>query len=128
MKDSFERLTRKQAAALAALLSAPTHRQAPQACGVSEVTLWRWLKQDEFRAAYLAARQEAFEQACGRLQAALGAAVETLERQLTCGQAAVEARAAAALLSHGLKVTEMFDIIRRIEALHRRVDEHAGRR
>jgi hypothetical protein len=52
MKGHGEKLSRKQDLAIAGLLTEPTIGEAAQKAGVSEVTLWRWLKQADFTSAY----------------------------------------------------------------------------
>ncbi len=117
MKGHGEKLSRKQEAAIAALLSAPTIKDAARGCDVSEVTLWRWLQLREFAAAYRAARRQVVERAVSELQAASGEAVETLKRNLHCEQANVEIRAAQIILEQAVKGVELMDLQERIERL-----------
>ena len=53
---------------IVALLEHPTLQKAAAAVGISDVTLWRCMKQPEFAEAYRKARKEAFSQSVGRLQ------------------------------------------------------------
>jgi hypothetical protein len=78
MRGHGQKLTAKQEALIAALLTEPTHASAATKAVVSEATLYRWLKLPEFRAAYRRARRELVEGAVGRIQAATGQAVDTL--------------------------------------------------
>jgi hypothetical protein len=78
MRGHGQKLTRKQEALIAALLTEPTHAAAATNAGVSEATLHRWLHLPAFRAAYRQARRELVEGAVGRIQAAAGQAVDTL--------------------------------------------------
>lgn len=119
MKGYGEKISRKQEAAIAALLRDPTIKQAARAVGVGEVTLWRWLKQEGFSAAYKVARRQVVEAAIGYLQEATVEAAATLRRNLTCGQPAVEVRAALGLLEQALQGQELLDISDRLEALER---------
>ncbi len=123
MKGHGEKLSRKQEAAIAALLSAPTIKDAARGCDVSEVTLWRWLQLAEFAAAYRAARRQVVERAVSELQAATGEAVETLKRNLHCEQANVEIRAAQIILEQAIKGVELIDLQERIERLEERMKE-----
>jgi hypothetical protein len=79
-KGHGQKLTRKQEAVIAALLSEPTHAAAAAKAGVGTTTLYRWLHMPEFRAAYRQARRELVEAAIGRVQTACGRAVEALVR------------------------------------------------
>ncbi len=123
MKGHGEKLSRKQEQAIAALLSAPTIKDAGVACGVSEVSLWRWLQLPEFAAAYRAARRQVVERAISELQSACGEAVDTLKRNLTCEQPSVEIRAAQVILEQAIKGVELIDLQERIERLETMIDE-----
>jgi hypothetical protein len=78
MKGHGQKLTGKQEALIAALLTEPTYAAAATKAGVSEATLYRWLKLPDFRAAYRRARRGLVEGAVGRIQAATGQSVDTL--------------------------------------------------
>jgi hypothetical protein len=72
----------KRGRALAALLKAPSIAAAAREAQLGEKTLDRYLRDPPFVAALRAAQHRAFEDALGRLQASLGAAVETLRTAL----------------------------------------------
>jgi hypothetical protein len=78
MRGHGQKLTANQEALVAALLTEPTYAAAATKAGVSEATLYRWLKLPDFRTAYRRARRELVEGAVGRIQAATGQAVDTL--------------------------------------------------
>jgi len=115
------KLHRKQEALIAALLTEPSHASAAARAGVSEATLHRWLRLPDFQAAYRLARRGVVETAIGRLQQATGKAVDALERNLTCGQAGSEIRAALGILAQALKAVELIDLVGRIEELKRQI-------
>jgi hypothetical protein len=115
--EAADSLTPKQYKVIVALLSEDTLEEAAETGGVSPATLRRWLKQPAFQAEYRAERRRFMERAVGALQAACTAAVEALVRNLNCGVASVEVRAASAILDRALKGVELYDIIERIEAL-----------
>jgi hypothetical protein len=101
MKGHGQKLTGKQEALIAALLTEPTHAAAATKAGVSEATLHRWLRLPEFQAAYRQARRELVEGAVARIQAATGQAVDTLLTVATKGaKDSDRVRAAIALLDH----------------------------
>ncbi len=116
-------LTKKQEAAIAALLSTSVMKDAAAQVGISDVTLWRWLQLPEFEAAYRAARRQVVERAITELQAATGEAVETLKRNLHCEQASVEIRAAQIILEQAVKGVELIDLQERVERLESLLDE-----
>jgi len=98
MKGHGEKLTRKQEQAIAALLSEATVASAAEKAGVSEVTLWRWLKLDDFISSYREARREVVEKAIAQLQQSSWAASTTLVRLLGSGSDSVRLRAAQTIL------------------------------
>ena len=117
MKGHGEKLERRQEQAIAALLAHPTIPAAATACGVGEATLWRWLQQPDFRAAYREARRQVVEVAIAGLQQATGEAAEALRRNLTCGQPGAEIRAALGILGQAIKGAELLDLAERVAAL-----------
>jgi hypothetical protein len=104
MRGHGQKLTGKQEALIAALLTEPTHAAAAARAGVSEATLHRWLRLPEFRDAYRRARRDLVEGAVGRLQAAAGQAVDTLLAVAKEGaRDGDRVRAAVALLGHAFR-------------------------
>src|SRR5262245_5745847 len=104
MKGHGQKLTAKQEALIAALLTEPTYSAAAAKAGISEATVSRWLHLPAFRAVYRQARQMLVERAVGRIQAATGQAVETLVAVAKDGaKDADRVRAAVALLDHAFR-------------------------
>ena len=98
------KFTAKQEAAIAALLTEPTYARAAAAAGVHVGTLYRWLHQPVFRAAFRQARRELVEAGVGRLQAATSHAVEALVAVARHGRRDGDrVRAANALLDHAFR-------------------------
>jgi hypothetical protein len=119
MKGHGQKLTSKQESLIAALLSEPTHADAAAKAGVSEATLYRWLRLPAFQVSYRQARRQLVEGAVGRIQAAAGQAVDTLLTVAKDGQKDGDrVRAAVALLDHAFRGVEKAD------ALHN--DTHAS--
>ena len=112
-----ENLSQRQRAAILALLQGPTIADAAKAVRVGETTLHRWLKEPAFREALKAARREVMEAALGRLQGAVTKAVDTLERNLSCGNPSTEVRAALGILDQAVKVSELMDLEERLAKL-----------
>jgi len=112
-----EKLSRKQEAACAALLTSPTIGDAAIACGVSSATLFRWLQVPTFQARYRWCRRQIVESAIADVQAAAGDAVTTLRRNLACNNPAAENRAAQIILDLSLKGVELIDLVERVEKL-----------
>jgi hypothetical protein len=120
-------MTRKQDAAIAALLTEPTIEAAALKAEVAYSSLRGWLRLPDFQAAYRAARRSVVEAALARLQQATGAAVDTLQRNLTCGKSGDEIKAAVAVLDHAVKAVEVLDLAERIAALEDSAKKRAKR-
>ncbi len=116
-KGHGEKLTRKAEQAIAALLEHPTITEAAKACGVSERSLWRWLQRDDFQQRYKTAQRAVVDSAITKLQAATVRAVETLERNLSCGNFFAENAAAQAILTHSFKAIEMRELQAQIDEI-----------
>jgi hypothetical protein len=117
MKTPTNELTPKQQRVLAALLAEVTQEGAASRAGVSVATLWRFLQDPAFQRQYLSARRQVVEDAIGLLQRASRKAVATLVRNLDCGQAGVEVRAAQIILEQSYKGVEMLELEARIAHL-----------
>src|SRR3989442_14270015 len=110
------RLSKKQDQAVIALLSCPSITAAAQQCGVAEVTLHRWLSQDDFKTSYLAARREVVRQGIAQVQQACSIAVTTLQDVMQDSEAPAGARVSAAkvILETAVKAVELKDLEARI--------------
>ena len=128
MRGHGEKFTRKKEQAVLALLTEPTVDAAAAAAGVSSATLWRWRKLPEFQAQYHEVRRRILEGAILNLQQAANQAVDTLVRNLSCGQPSVEVRAAFGVLDQSLKAQVLLDQEERLSALERHFEEDAKRR
>jgi hypothetical protein len=120
MSGHGEKLSRKQEAAILALLQEPTLAAAARACGVGEATLARWLRLPPFQAEYRAARRQVVEHALSQLQQLSSEAAATLRRNLSCGLPSVEVRAALGVLDQALRAVELLDLAERVAALEER--------
>jgi AcrR family transcriptional regulator len=99
MKDADsteQKLTRKQEAALVALLEKGTVREAAAACNLSEATLYRYLTEPAFVTRYRDSRLKLVETGIARLQSAVDLAVNTLCDIAEDKEAPATARIAAA--------------------------------
>lgn len=107
-----QKLNHKQEALIAALLTERTYAAAAEKAGVSESTLYRWLRQPGFRGAYRRARRELVETAIGRIQAGTGQAVESLLAVARHGKRDSDrVRAAIALLNHAFRGLSDADLL-----------------
>jgi hypothetical protein len=113
------KLPRLKEKSVAAVLTAPTLEDAARQAGVCLNTLKKWLALPEFRDALRQGRQAIYEGAVSRLQAASNEAVDTLRRNLACGNVAVETRAALGVLDQAFRVREQLELEERLAALER---------
>ena len=119
-------MTAKKKRALAALLQYPTITAAAEAAGVSYSSLRGWLKHDDgFRQAYQEELAGFISEAAAQAKQSLSPALSTL-REITEDPSfpgAVRVSAARALLDGALKLTEITDILSRLEALEGNLTE-----
>ena len=114
-------LTQNQQKAIAALLSSPSREDAARKCGLTSRTPRVYFQNDEFCDAYRAAFQELTENATRKAQQLLCPALETLEEVMQDADAppAAKTNAARIVIESTLKLTEVNDILTRIENLER---------
>ncbi len=114
-----EKITPAQRRAIAALLSERDVRAAAKAAGVSERSLWRWLKDRDFTNELNAAQGEAIDATIRRLAELSGQAVDTLRSAMTSKSTPIgsKIRAADIVLGRLLAMKELGDLEQRIAAL-----------
>ncbi|MEP7354738.1 MAG: hypothetical protein ABI824_16030 [Acidobacteriota bacterium] len=119
MTGPTETLNAKKEAAVLALLTSRTVEEAAKTADVPVRTLYRWLKDAQFDAAYRDAKRAAFAQSIARLHQMCGAAVSTLGKIMIDASvpAATRLRAADSILSHTAKAIEIEDVEARVAAL-----------
>ena len=124
MATSGSKLKPKQEEAIVALMSHQSVDDAARAIKIGPRTLYRWLKEPDFDAAYLKARRDAYKQGLARLQKNVGAAISILFKVMAdpATPAAVKVRAVECVLSHSNKAIEIEDIETRVVELERAAD------
>lgn len=127
-KSSEGGITGKKAKAISALLSCKSMAAAAATLKVSEVTLWRWLQEEDFKKAYREARSQVVSQAIGQIQNACTEAVQTLSDVMADLEAPASARVSAAktVLETAFKTVEIEDLEERISELEARLGEMEG--
>jgi hypothetical protein len=115
-------LGRKKEAAILALLSQRNFDEAARLSGVSARTLYRWLQDPAFAAAYREAKRTAFSHAIARLHQMSAAAVTTLGKAMLDASTppATRVRAAHSILEHTARAIELEDISARLSELEQR--------
>jgi hypothetical protein len=121
MSGAKGKLGRKQEAAVLALLSSRNLDEAARVAGVTTRTLYRWMKEPEFDAAYREAKRSAFSQSVARLHQMASAAVMTLGKIMidSNAPASTRVRAADCVLNHTTKAVELEDLEGRLSELER---------
>jgi hypothetical protein len=119
MADFKGKFGRKKEDAVVALVSQRSMEDAARACNTPVRTLYRWLKESEFEAAYRAARRHAYGQSTSRLQQGSPAAATTLLKVMVdvATPLSTKVRAAEAILNHAAKAIEIEDIDARLREL-----------
>jgi AICAR transformylase/IMP cyclohydrolase PurH len=130
MADFNGKLGRKKEEAIVALCSTRSIEDAARACNTPVRTLYRWLKEPEFNAAYRAARRSAYGQSIARLQQASTAAATTLLKVMVdpTTPPSTRVRAAESVLTHAAKAIEIEDLDARLTDLERANDFAKDRR
>ena len=108
--------------AVIALLEYPTVKEAAEAAGVHKATVYRWLREPQFQAAYREARRDAVSRATARLQQISSEAVEALREIVSDSsqQGASRVGAARVILEYAAKMTELEDFGERLARLEER--------
>src|SRR5215510_1842260 len=114
-----EKLSHKQDQVITALVTCVSITEAAAQCGLADVTLRRWLKQEPFHAAYREARRAVVQHAITQVQRATGEAVATLRAVMHAPEATASAKVSAAktILDTAVKAVELEDLEARIAAL-----------
>jgi hypothetical protein len=112
-------LSARQRRAIEALLTEPTTRAAAKAAGVGHTTIWRWLADPIFEAAYRSARDRMLESTLAMLQSASAESVTVLREVMTDKSAPPSARVASAraVLELTLRARETLEMESRLRAL-----------
>lgn len=100
-QQAHSKLSRKQSAAIAALIASASVEKAATICGVSRATLTRWMNDRAFHDTYERETRQLVEYATGRVRAGVDDALATLQRNM--GEHAppsVQVAAAKAWLDH----------------------------
>lgn len=105
--------------ALAALLACSSVRAASEYSGISESTLWRYLKEPEFCTILDQRRAETMQRAAAALNEQLESATQTIQAIMQDNTAPPQTRvnAARAVLEYAAKYDEQANLLRRVERL-----------
>lgn len=112
-------LTLKQERALHALLAQPTRKGAAEAAGVSDTTLWRYLRNDVFREALHQGRRAALSQIVAHLHVGSVEGVAVIREVMLDKDAppAVRVSAARTCLDFYIRVDQTEELLTHIDNL-----------
>ena len=119
MADTIGKINRTEEKLLIALLEKPTIADAAAAAGLSETSVYRWLRNPAFKERYKEARRQIMAGAVGALQKATGTAVKTLIEVMDSPTAppAAKVSAARAILEFGFEAVKIEDIVDQLKKL-----------
>lgn len=125
MARATEKLGAKKEAAILALLTSRSVEEAARAAHVPLRSLYRWLREPDFNAAYRRAKRNSFGQAMARLQQGSGAATAVMLKLMVDQgvPASTRLRAADCVFSHSKHAIEMEEIEARLAALEQAAAE-----
>lgn len=111
---------------IAALLSTSTIREAAEVVGVSERTIYTRLKEKDFKASLEKARRELWKGHTQALQGQLGKAIDTIVEIMDGDDVPPQVRlnAASEIIRSGMKLTELVDVVERVDALERFTEDN----
>ena len=115
-----KRLTPRQQRAIGALLAGASHEDAAAAAGLKNTkTIQRWLDQEDFAGELHERSQQTVHEASRRLAGTLDMAVDTMREVMEdlAQPASVRLRAANYAATHALKLLEVSEVLRRLDAL-----------
>jgi uncharacterized protein (UPF0147 family) len=122
-RKNLSELDASQQKALTALLACETVADAAKKSRLGVATLYRYLRDANFKAHYRAARTEIVEHAIAQLQRDCATATKTLREVCEDQTAPASARVSAAktILEGAVKAVELQDLMTRLEEVERRL-------
>lgn len=110
---------------IAALLSTTTITEAAEIAGVSAKTIHARLKDQNFKNDLDKARRELWKGYATSLQGRLGRAIQTISEIMDNEEAPPQVRlnASAEIIRSGMRITELVDVVERVDALEKIVEE-----
>lgn len=116
------KLSRRQLKAIPFLVGSPTYTQGCEKAKINKTTLYKWLKNPEFKVELDRQRSEIVEAAFGMIAQNIEKAVSTLVGLLDTGDDRVKRLTANDIIGHFLKHKELRDLEERIERIEERIE------
>mgnify|MGYP000396942388 FL=1 len=110
---------------IAALLATSTREEAAEKLGINSRTIRRYFDDPEFLKLYTEATKGIISNSTQQIQKSLSPAITTLKAIVEDKDANIHARVSAArsLLEYGIRLTEINDIGKRLDALEKLMEE-----
>jgi hypothetical protein len=116
------KLIRRQLKAIPFLVSSSTYTQGCEKANINKTTLYKWLKNPEFKAELDRQRSEIVEAAFGMIAQNIEKAVSTLVGLLDTGDDRVKRLTANDIIGHFLKHKELKDLEECIERIEEKLE------
>ena len=116
-------LSENQFIAIELLMASQPVAKAAESAGVSRVTIYRWLKNDDFKAELDKRKNALIERSSRKLAGALDQAVDVLIALLKSKNQNVRRLAAGNLIEYSMKLSGLTDLEKRIQALEVAIEE-----
>ena len=125
MKGHGEKRSRKEEAAISALLTESGIAAAAKKAGIAESTLRRWLQDSDFAERYRSARRQVLEQSTARLKLATVDAVNALQAVVSSQDSPPSTRVSAArtILDMAYRAVEVGELSERLHSLEALVED-----
>lgn len=116
--------------AIAALLAHPTKRAAAEAAGITDRTLRNYFKDEEFRQRYRTEFLGLVTEASRQAQQTMSPALSTLREIMVNNEENAQTRiyAARTTLEYAVKLTELADMVSRLEEMEKTMEDMQNER
>ena len=121
--DEKPKLSRRQLKAIPFLVGSPTYTQGCVKAKINKATLYKWLKQPEFKCELDRQRSEIVEAAFGMIAQNIEKAISTLVGLLDTGDDRVKRLTANDIIGHFLKHKELKDLEERIQQIEQQLEK-----
>ena len=121
--DEKPKLSRRQLKAIPFLVGSPTYTQGCVKAKINKATLYKWLKQPEFKCELDRQRSEIVEAAFGMIAQNIEKAISTLVGLLDTGDDRVKRLTANDIIGHFLKHKELDDLEERIQQIEQQLEK-----
>ena len=120
--DEKSKLTRRQLKAIPFIVSSPNYTKGCEKAKINTTTLYKWLKQPEFKAELDRQRSEIVETAFGMIAQNIERAITTLVGLLDTSDDRVKRLTANDIISHFFKHKEIKELEERIGRIEERLE------